>query len=85
MSTLALQLSDQDVARIAAAVAAELRKQPQDQLLTPRRAAAVVGLSEKALERRRSRAQAPDFVRKGGRIFYLRSVLDAYVGKSEPS
>jgi hypothetical protein len=79
MSTVALQLSDHDVARIATAVAAELKRQPEDRLLTPRQAAAIVGLTEKALERRRARGMPPEAVKKGGRCFYLRSVLAQYV------
>ena len=81
MSTVALQLSDHDVARIALAVVAELKKQPEDRLLTPRQAAAVVGLSEKALERRRSRGMQPEAVKRGARVFYMKSALEQYVAR----
>ena len=79
MSIVTVELSQADVARIAAAVAAELRKRPDDSLLTPKQAAEVVGLSEKALERRRSRGMPPEAVKRGGRCFYLRSTIEEFV------
>ena len=78
MSTVSLQLSDQDVARIAAAVAERL-KRPAETLLTAAQASAVTGLSLKALERRRSRGQAPHSVKRSGRVNYLQSEIEAYV------
>ena len=79
MSIVTVELSQADVARIAAAVAAELRKRPDDSLLTPKQAAEFVGLSEKALERRRSRGMPPEAVKRGGRVFYLRSVVEQFI------
>jgi predicted DNA-binding transcriptional regulator AlpA len=78
-SSINFTLSDADVSRIAQAVAVELRKQPSAELLTPEQTARKTGLSLKALERRRSRNQRPLAVRRGGRVRYLASEVDAFI------
>lgn len=79
MSTVALQLSDVDVQRIAAAVAQQLARAPKAELLTPAQVANRTGLSLKALERRRSRNQPPLSVKRGGRVFYTAAAIEDYI------
>ena len=79
MSSVAFQLSDDDIGRIAAAVAQQLAKQPAAELLTPAQVAARTGLTLKSLERRRSRNQAPLSVRRQGRVFYTAAEVEKYV------
>ena len=78
MAAVELRLADEDVRRIAAAVAEQLQK-PSEALLTVSQVSSLTGLSSKALERRRSRGVAPHAVKRGGRVRYLRSEVERYV------
>ena len=81
VAAVSIALSDDDVVRIAVAVAEQLRR-PADRLVTPQQASALTGISIKGLERRRSRALAPRSVKRGGRVFYLASELDRYIAEN---
>jgi predicted DNA-binding transcriptional regulator AlpA len=83
VSRLALELSDEDVKRIAAAVAEQLKK-PNDALLTVEQAATLTGITVKGLERRRSRGQAPHAVRRGRSVRYLRSEVERFIAGVQP-
>ncbi|KRC34866.1 hypothetical protein ASE10_09260 [Lysobacter sp. Root76] len=45
-------------------------------------AAAYLGLSEQTLHKMRSQGRGPRYVKLGGRVFYRRTDLDAYLSAS---
>lgn len=71
-----MMLTNSDISRLAAKVAEEVMKQTDD-LMTSKQAAAYLGITENALQQRRSKTQIPSH-KKDGNVYYSRRELTAY-------
>ena len=83
MTTVTLSLGDDDLRRIADAVAARLQREPERRWLDVSAAAAYTSLSKEAIRTAAKRGRLKSHKGDSGRIVFRAEDLDAYMGSPE--
>lgn len=82
MTTVSFELGDGDIRRIAEAIASILGQRPEHRWLDMKSASEDTSLSEEALRTAAKRGRLPVHKGPSGRLVFLASDLDQYMGGS---
>jgi len=82
MTTVSIELGDNDVRRIAEAVAAILGQHAERQWLDVKKASEYTSLTVEAIRTAAKRGRLPSHKGRSGRLVFLASDLDQYMGGS---